>query len=233
MKIFEKKYIVYIIIAVVMIIIATILLFFSLYNRNNFSNNIPNFSKQNDKKEDFLPPPDDQPIQVTLPNSIIENQILKNQEKPVDTNISNIDTTQNQTNNSKTESFGIIEIPSTNLSLPILKEVSVAGMEKACCILYTTGELNKTGNTCIVGHNYENNKLFSNNSKIKIGDSIFIEDKDKNKVEYIVYNIFNTTSFDTSYLTKDIESNSIEITLETCNNDKEDTRLIIEAKHQI
>lgn len=126
---------------------------------------------------------------------------------------------------------GFIEIEKTNLALPILSNQTVAGMEYSCCKLYSTGELNISGNTYLVGHNYDNNTLFSNNKYLEIGDKIVITGLYKNRLEYTIYNIFNTTSDDVSYLSKPIDKNDIEITIQTCNNDAEDTRLIIEAVH--
>ena len=67
---------------------------------------------------------------------------------------------------------GFLEIPKTGLALPILSNQTVSGMEYSCCFLYTTGELNLSGNTYIVGHNYDNGALFSNNKNLAIGDKI-------------------------------------------------------------
>lgn len=125
-----------------------------------------------------------------------------------------------------------IEIPKTGVSLPVLSNQTVSGMEFSCCKLYSTGDINISGNTYIVAHNYENGTLFSDNKDLEIGDKIILTGLYKNKVEYTIYNIFNTTPTDTSYLTKNIDENNIEITLQTCNNDAEDTRLIIEAVHE-
>lgn len=131
---------------------------------------------------------------------------------------------------------GYIEIPKTNVSIPILTDQSVKGMEYSCCALCTTGELNKSGNTYIVGHNFDyknSDRIFSNNKKLKKGDKIYITGTEKNRLEYTIYNIFNTDPTDTSYITKDIDDDAIEVCIQTCNNDKEDTRLIIEARHII
>lgn len=129
------------------------------------------------------------------------------------------------------EAIGYLEIEKTGVSMPILKQQTVAGMKYSCCLLYNTGDFNLSGNSYIVGHNYENGTLFSNNKNLAIDDKIVVTGLYKNRIEYIIYNIFNTTSTDTSYLTKKVDSNDIELTIQTCNNDKEDTRLIIEAVH--
>ena len=128
---------------------------------------------------------------------------------------------------------GFLEIPKTNLALPILSNQTVSGMEYSCCMLYSTGSINLSGNTYIVGHNYNNGTLFSNNKNLKIGDKIILTGLYKNRLEYTIYNIFTTTPEDTSYLTRPIDEGNIELTIQTCNNDRADTRLIIEAVHQI
>lgn len=136
---------------------------------------------------------------------------------------SNQDIQQNNPN-----SIGTIEIPKTNVNLPILKNISESGMEVATCIMYSTGSINKKGRTAIIGHNYQNGKLFSNNSKLEIGDIIIITTNDGIKKTYTIYEKFITTPEDTDYLIKNLTSEP-EIALSTCTND-EQNRLIILAK---
>lgn len=125
-------------------------------------------------------------------------------------------------------SIGTISIPKTNVNLPILKTVTVDGMEVATCFLYSTGSLNKSGTTIIVGHNYCNGKLFSNNKKLKVGDKIYITTSKGNKREYTIYDKFITTDDDLSYLERNI-NNKPQIALSTC-TDNEENRLVILAK---
>lgn len=124
--------------------------------------------------------------------------------------------------------IGKIEIPRTGINIPILSKVTVKGMDIAPCLLYSTGELNKSGNNLIVGHNFRNGKIFSNNSKLQIGDKIYITTLDGNRVEYTIYSKFTTTPEETNYLKRDT-SRGAEITLSTCTND-ENYRTIILAK---
>lgn len=126
------------------------------------------------------------------------------------------------------ETIGKIEIPKTNLDTFLLSQVTIDGMEVAPCFLYTTGELNKSGNTLIVGHNYQNNTLFSNNKYLEVGDIIKITSLDGEEVEYEIYDKFITTPEDVSYLKKDIGDN-IEISLSCC-TDNDDNRIVILAR---
>lgn len=126
------------------------------------------------------------------------------------------------------ETVGKIEIPATNVDLPILNNVTVKGMEKAPCLLYETGELNKSGNNLIVGHNYRNDTLFSNNGKLTVGDNIYITTLDGLKLEYIIYDKFITSPEETDYLKREIGEKP-EITLSCCNDD-DVTRIVLLAK---
>ena len=90
--------------------------------------------------------------------------------------------------------------------------------------------LNQVGNTVIAGHNYRNGLFFSNNKNIKIGDKIYIKDTTGLTVTYVVYNKFETTEQDASYINKDTNGKR-EITLYSCNDDSS-KRIIIEAREQ-
>lgn len=126
------------------------------------------------------------------------------------------------------DSIGKIEIPKTGVNLPILSTVSVSGMEVAPCLLYSTGKLNESGNNMIIGHNFQNGKLFSNNKNLQIGDKIYITSSDGSRVEYTIYNKFMTTPEDVSFIRRDT-NNKPEITLSCCSDD-EQSRIIILAK---
>ena len=125
-------------------------------------------------------------------------------------------------------SIGTIEIPKTNVNLPILQNVTVSGMEVATCFLYSTGSLNNKGTTIIVGHNYRNGRLFSNNNQLQIGDIIYITTSDGNRHCYTIYDKFITTPDDLNYVNLNT-TNQAEIALSCCTND-EQGRIVILAK---
>lgn len=123
---------------------------------------------------------------------------------------------------------GKIEIPQTGVDTPILEQVTVKGMENAPCLLYATGELNQNGNNLIVGHNYRNGTIFSDNKNLKLGDKIYVTTLDGQRIEYTIYNKFVTTAEDVRYIKRDT-NNKPEITLSCCTDDDE-YRIIILAK---
>ncbi len=126
------------------------------------------------------------------------------------------------------ETIGIVEIPKTEVNLPIYKQITIEKMEEATCLLYSTGELNKSGNNMIIGHNKRNGTLFSNNKYLEPNDEIYITSKDGQKQKYIIYSKFATTPEDITYLQRKV-TEMPEITLQCC-SDNEQQRIIILAK---
>ena len=127
------------------------------------------------------------------------------------------------------EVMGTIEIPKTNLNLPILAEVTKKSLETSVAILYGVG-LNEPGNTTTVGHNYRNGLFFSDNKKLAVGDVIYITDQTGNRVAYEIYDCFQTTPSDAQYMERDTEG-AREISLSTC-TDNSKARLILLAKEK-
>lgn len=147
-----------------------------------------------------------------------QEQIQQEEVKPVETS-------QISTN---PDSIGTISIPKTGVNLPILKKVTVSGMEVAACYLYSTGSLNRSGTTIIVGHNYNNGKLFSNNKNLQIGDVIYVTTSDETQIQYTIYEKIITSEEDLSYLDRNTTGQA-EIALSTCADNNID-RLVILAK---
>ena len=127
--------------------------------------------------------------------------------------------------------LGYIEIPKTGIRYPVIEDTTVKALETSVAALYPTNAvLNSEGNTVIIGHNYRNGKFFSNNKKLSVGDKIYITGNN-GKVEYVIYQIFETTTTDTSFYGRDT-GGVPEITLSTCTDDG-NSRLIILAKANV
>lgn len=127
--------------------------------------------------------------------------------------------------------YGEIRIPSINLNQRVISNVTAKGIENSCAYLYSTNGFNRPGNTVIIGHNYRNGKLFSNITKLKIGDKIYLKTNGQNEIEFTVYKTFETTSDDASFYNRQTNGKR-EISLSTCTDDADttDNRLIILAK---
>jgi len=134
---------------------------------------------------------------------------------------------------------GSIDIPKTGCKYPILERVTVDSLKRSIAILDIVScpelnrkvtDLNVPGtNAFILGHNYRNGQFFSNNDRLTIGDKIKITDQTGETVEYTIYHMFYTTPDDVTFMYRDIDVNTREITLQTCNDDSSE-RLIIFAK---
>ena len=122
---------------------------------------------------------------------------------------------------------GTIEIPAIKLEYPVLERATKSSLEESVAVLLGPG-LNQVGNTVIVGHNFRNGTFFSRNKELKNGDLVYITDKTGNRVKYTIYNIYNTSSDDSDYMTRDTAGKR-EISLSTCTDDSK-YRLIIWAE---
>ena len=166
----------------------------------------------------------------TIGDDILSNSANAIVSEPQDQPSTNTNTSNNGSYAQKYKNFtilGQIEIPKTNINYPVLAEVSPKALSVSVAQLYGPG-LNKVGNTVIIGHNNRNGLFFSNNKKIAIGDKIYITDLNGNRLEYTVYNKYETTDTDTEYMTRDTKG-GIEISLSTC-TDNGSKRIIIWAK---
>lgn len=122
---------------------------------------------------------------------------------------------------------GYIRIPKTGIQYPIIATLSKQALEKGVCVEYGPGP-NEPGNTVIAGHNYLNRLFFSKNKNLNIGDKVYITDLYGVTVEYTIYNKFETSQQDTSYMFRDT-GGIPEITLATCSQNGS-ARLILYAK---
>lgn len=131
------------------------------------------------------------------------------------------------------DTFGELRIPTIDLKQKVISSVTPDAIEISSAYLYSTDGFNRPGNTVIIGHNYRNGELFSNVTKLKIGDKIYLKTNGQDEIEYTIYKIFETSSSDASFYNRDTEGKR-EITLSTCTDDVEvtDNRLIILGKEE-
>jgi len=124
---------------------------------------------------------------------------------------------------------GYITIPKTDVKLPIFDHVEPDAIEIGAAISYPSNpHLNEPGNVVIVGHNYNNGRLFAGNERLSVGDKILIKDSTGRELSYTIYQKFQTSEQDTSFYTRDTNGVA-EITLSTCTDDSK-ARIIILAK---
>ena len=83
---------------------------------------------------------------------------------------------------------GKLEIPKINLTTYILGETTEDSLNKSVTKL-TGPTINREGNFCITGHNYNNGRMFGKLSKLAKGDKIILTDTYNRSVEYTVSTI--------------------------------------------
>ena len=125
------------------------------------------------------------------------------------------------------ETVGTIKIPIIDLSYPILAETTTELLKISPCKFYGPNP-NEVGNLCIAGHNYKNDKFFSNVSELDTGDIIKITDTSGTTLSYSVYDMYVVDPEDTSCTSQLTDGKKI-VTLITCTDDNEQ-RYIVQAK---
>lgn len=165
--------------------------------------------------------------EVEAPNLESDLSSLVNQVEGVEGSGSNSSGGKRKVTYQGFEVAGTIEIPTINLKYPILTPETKKSLELSVVLRYGVG-LNQVGNTVIAGHNYRNGTMFSNVKKLKNGDIIYITDANGLKVKYEVYNVYETTGEDATYMNRDTGGKR-EISLTTCTDDSK-SRTIVWAK---
>lgn len=124
--------------------------------------------------------------------------------------------------------IGTIQIPDINLKYPILQENKADALKTAPVLMYTSQGLNNAGNSVITGHNYRDGNMFSDLGKLIKGNYIYITDTIGRSIKYKVYNIYEDSGENNSYITRNTNGKT-EITLSTYNS-KNKAKIIIFAK---
>lgn len=123
--------------------------------------------------------------------------------------------------------FGLLEIPSISLKYAVYSDYNDSLLKISPCKFYGKTP-NQFGNICIAGHNYDNSLFFSNLSKLKEYDVIYLFDPNGNKYTYNVTGIYEVFPSDLSPV-YNYNNNEKTLTLITCNN-KNNKRIIVKAK---
>lgn len=119
-----------------------------------------------------------------------------------------------------------ILIPKIKYSAPIISETNEEYLKIAPTKLFGP-EPNQVGNFCIVGHNYKDDRFFSDLYKLEIGDKVQLSDKQNNKLMYKVYDKFEVYEDDLSVTNQNTDG-KIELTLITCTNNAR-KRLVVKC----
>ena len=168
----------------------------------------------NGKKDSFN-------LYTSQPKNIIDTTVNNNVN--VSSNIGSYTASNGQIYNI----VGTINIESINVNYPILAETSDTLLKVSVCKFWGANP-NEVGNLCIAGHNYKNNKFFSNAPKLVVGDIIEIKDLNENTLRYRVVDKYTVDPNDVS-CTSQLTNGKKVVTLITCTNDAKQ-RIVIRAE---
>lgn len=164
-------------------------------------------------------------VQVSKSNATIENtktpskeSLLQNAKHPLEKEVPK-----------EWKGYDVIarlEIPTIQLETYILENYSEEALQVSV-VKFWGAEPNEIGNFCVVGHNFQNNNMFKNLYKLKIGDTLFVSDNKNGKVEYQVKDIYTVLPEQTKCLSQKTNG-KIETTLITCTKDSKE-RIIVKA----
>lgn len=160
-------------------------------------------SKENEFQSHLMHTTDNNAINIEKDNNSSENQIDKQIEK------------KSRILPEKLKDFeiiGKIKIPKLNIEKYILSTTSTKSL-KASVAKVCGPEINKIGNFCIAGHNY--NKIFGKIKTLKKNDKIILTDVYGDNTVYEIYDIYKTSPKNISCLNQETNSEK-EITLITC-----------------
>ena len=161
---------------------------------------------------------------------IIVDSVKKKKKKEVEEETEKDYGTYVASDGKKYNTVGTINIPSINVTYPILAETTVELLKISPCKFFGP-EPNEVGNLCIAGHNYKTNQFFTNVPDLVTGDVIEITDLTGRTIKYSVYDKYTVVPEDTSCTSQLTDGKKI-VTLITCTDDNE-KRVIVQAKEII
>ncbi len=145
------------------------------------------------------------------------SKILDNSKiNPEDINVSSDYLKNISDQNTKSNIVAIINIPSLNITYPVLSETTKKLLEIAPTKMWGP-KPNTIGNFCIIGHNFEDGKMFSGLFKLETDDIVVLTTPSGYEKQYKVYNKYEAFEDDLS-CTSQITNGKTEVTLITCTN---------------
>ncbi len=124
--------------------------------------------------------------------------------------------------------IGMIKIDKIGLNYPILSESNDELLRISLC-RFNGPMPNETGNLCIAGHNYIDDRFFGRLNELIVGDKIELYGLSGQKKVYTITIKFEVEANDLSCTTQDVGNQKV-LTLLTCNNSNQNKRIIVQAK---
>lgn len=133
----------------------------------------------------------------------------------------------NKSNKEPSMYFGEIICDKIKLDSFIFEQYSLERLKILPC-KFSGGQLGDNGNICIIGHNYFDDRFFSNLYKLDNGDIITVKNLEGKKYNFEVFLKDEISEKDVSEVIE--QRYQQELTLCTCTKNKE-KRLIVKAKY--
>ena len=121
--------------------------------------------------------------------------------------------------------LGKIIIEKIKIEYPIFNDFTEDLLKIAPCRFFG-GDIGESGNLCIAGHNYNDNRFFSKLNELGLKDEIRLVDLYGKEYIYIIFDIFETKDTNVNSVIR--KKKSHELTLLTCNNSNK-KRLVVKA----
>ena len=131
---------------------------------------------------------------------------------------------ENNATSEKENILGTINIPKLNIQYPVFSNFDNELLKISPCRFFGPN-FGENGNICIAGHNYDNNKFFSNIASLNVNDEILLTNNLNKVFCYYVKKIYEVKPDDLSPIYS-YDDNKKQLTLVTCNN-KNNNRIII------
>lgn len=176
---------------------------------------------------------------ISMIGFYLYNEIFKQDENALDAMVENIPEQINTEDSDELviketvidgktyETIAILYIPTLDIQYPVLSSTSKE-LLKVSLNKYWGPNPNKTGNFCIVGHNYNDDNFFGKLHNIEIGHFVQLTDMSGKTMQYKVYDTYIVDP-DNTDCTSQLTNGETEITLITCTKNFKQ-RFIVKAR---
>ena len=152
-------------------------------------------------------------------------------------NLSSINTetdsssSKNNITSDKQNILGTISIPKLNIQYPVFSNFDNELLKISPCRFFGPN-VGENGNICIAGHNYDNNKFFSNITFLNVNDEIHLSNSSNKVFYYYINKIYEVKHDDLSPIYS-YDNSKKQLTLVTCNNRNNNRIIVISYIKQI
>ena len=152
-------------------------------------------------------------------------------------NLSSINTetdsssSKNNITSDKQNILGTISIPKLNIQYPVFSNFDNELLKISPCRFFGPN-FGENGNICIAGHNYDNNKFFSNITFLNVNDEIHLSNSSNKVFYYYINKIYEVKPDDLSPIYS-YDNSKKQLTLVTCNNRNNNRIIVISYIKQI